>query len=138
MKRPTWKNGVLEYEDVADGPQSAPIATAHRAIEGAIPMSNPVMDRQMDMDEAEGKASSADEIPIICLYRTDSGRYLTDTMIAQGEGAGELMRHAVSMTDEEAETIATQMEAMSLDTTLTENETVLLKVIRMKLAERWM
>ena len=106
--------------------------------EGVVRLPNPVMDRQIDMDEAEGKASSADEIPIICLYKCDCGRYVTDSMIAQGLCAGHVMRHAVSMTDEEAELILSQLEAMSLDTDLTENEVVLVKVIRSKLAEKWM
>ena len=138
MKKPSWNHGVLEFVDVKEEGPRAPIATMHETVEGAVRLHSPVMDRQLDMDEAEGKPSGADEIPIICLYKCDCGKYVTDTMITQGMCAGHMMRHAVSMTDEEAEDMATQMEAMSLDTELTENETVLLKVIRSKLAERWM
>ena len=82
-----------------------------------------------------------DDTDKIELFRTETGFYFTEGMMNdpkyQRELSGVRIRFAHRISDEEATELVEQLEALSMDTDLDDNSTLVLKVLKTKLAERY-
>jgi hypothetical protein len=93
------------------------------------PVGDPILDRMAGMG-IEAEEIKKDEQKIV-LWRTADGRYYSESMLKAGKLQDpSMLTAACHISDEEADDLIMQMEAMSLETDLTEDETTLLKELR--------
>lgn len=92
-------------------------------------------------DRAEAMGITAEDEASIVLYRDSDGRFFTQEMMQKGKyipRAGNRVTEACEIGDQAAEELLSKIEAMSLETDLTENDRILMGVLRKKLDTRWL
>jgi len=104
-----------------------------------VPLGDPVLAR-LDNGQGNPEDQLPQDEPSLLIYRTEGGRYFTDTMLSQGKVpglGGARITFASEISDERAEELCVQLDALAMDVALTENEQLIRTVLRRHLEDRY-
>ena len=111
-----------------------------RPYSAKLPVGDPILSRLDDGQGAPEDHMPQDEANLI-LYKTEGGRYFTDSFLktdrTAGIAAGGRITFASEISDERAEELCTQLDALELEVELSENERLLRQLMRRHLTDRY-